>query len=344
MTSTQNLSEYLLYNYSKCSLDDSFLASWQGLAYPSHIIGCIGIPCQLLTFWLILKKTPENMKSIKNPLMIAHILCSLLDFHFSTLVTPYIILPSFSYLPVGILGWFRVPVLVQSLFFTETLIVLQQNVIPAMLVALVYVFECRSRSIQENRLKFESETSRSIYYLILYILPSFSLLIYFIVPTNQEAAKLQALQMSPCPNKEFFLEETFVVLSDPFWLKFIIMFAVPAIAVLIFGNIIFHVSCCIFYLYMAPGAMTSLRTRLIQRRFFIGMFAQTGFPMLVLAVPYSFLGVSMAFNKFSQVITNLAFISFGLHGLVESICIIAFHHSYRLYIQKLFVKSITIKK
>uniref|UniRef100_A0A1I7TSX5 Serpentine receptor class gamma n=1 Tax=Caenorhabditis tropicalis TaxID=1561998 RepID=A0A1I7TSX5_9PELO len=122
MTSTQNLSDYILYNYSKCSPDTSFLASWQGLAYPSHVIQFIGFPFQILTFWLILKKTPESMKSIKNPLMIAHILCTLLDFHFSTLVTPYMFLPSFTYIPIGILGLLRVPVLIQSFFMTETLI------------------------------------------------------------------------------------------------------------------------------------------------------------------------------------------------------------------------------
>uniref|UniRef100_A0A1I7TSX4 G protein-coupled receptor n=1 Tax=Caenorhabditis tropicalis TaxID=1561998 RepID=A0A1I7TSX4_9PELO len=212
-----------------------------------------------------------------------------------------------------------------------------------MLISLVYVFECRSRSIQENRLKFESNSTRIIYYVIIYTLPSLCLLVYFIVPTDQEAAKLDALRSFPCPTKEFFLEQTFVVLSDPFWLSFIMLFAIPAITILIFGNIFFHVSCCIFYLYMAPGAMTSIRTRLIQRRFFIGMFAQTGFPFIVLAIPYSVLGVSIAIGRVSQVITNISFINFGVHGLVESICIITFHHSYRLYIQKWFMKTAIIK-
>ncbi|EFO92776.1 hypothetical protein CRE_20015 [Caenorhabditis remanei] len=335
MVSAQNLSEYYSNIYSKCSVENSFLASWQGLAYPSHVFQAIGFPFQMLTFWLILKKTPDSMKSIKKPLLIAHILCTLLDIHFSTLVTPYMFLPSFTYLPLGVLGLFKVPVLVQSFLMVETLI--------AVLISLVYVFECRSRSIQENRIKFESKTARTIYYVILYLLPSLSLLLYFKVPHNQEIAKLEALQLFPCPTKEFFLDETFVVLSDPFWLSFTLAFAIPAIAILIFGNIIFHVSCCIFHLYMTPGAMTSIRTRLIQRRFFIGMFAQTGVPFVVLAIPYTLLGVSMAINRISQVITNLSFISFGLHGIVESACVLTFHHSYRLYIQNIFMKTKTIK-
>ncbi|EFO96004.1 hypothetical protein CRE_14441 [Caenorhabditis remanei] len=122
MVSAQSLSEYYSNNFSKCSVDNSFLASWQGLAYPSHVFQAIGFPFQMLTFWLILKKTPDNMKSIKKPLLIAHILCTLLDIHFSTLVTPYMFLPSFTYLPLGVLGLFKVPVLVQSFLMVETLI------------------------------------------------------------------------------------------------------------------------------------------------------------------------------------------------------------------------------
>ncbi|CAO4372808.1 unnamed protein product [Caenorhabditis nigoni] len=73
------------------------------------------------------------------------------------------------------------------------------------------------------------------------------------------------------------------------------------------------------------------------------MFAQTGVPFVVLAVPYTCLGVSMAIDKVSQIITNLSFISFGLHGIVESVCILTFHHSYRMYVKHLFVKPSTIK-
>ncbi|CAI2355217.1 unnamed protein product [Caenorhabditis sp. 36 PRJEB53466] len=67
-----SIREYYATNYTRCPADDSFLASWQGLATCCHLIGGVSLPIQLLTYYVILKKTPKNMKTIKVQLLLFH--------------------------------------------------------------------------------------------------------------------------------------------------------------------------------------------------------------------------------------------------------------------------------
>lgn len=67
-----SLAEYYVRNYSKCSVDDSFLSSWQGLAYTTHAIQIFGLPMQIITFYLIINKSPKVMNMIKGPLLFSH--------------------------------------------------------------------------------------------------------------------------------------------------------------------------------------------------------------------------------------------------------------------------------
>ncbi|EFP12798.1 hypothetical protein CRE_05041 [Caenorhabditis remanei] len=67
------LEKYYNTNYTKCNCTNDFLASWQGVAYPCHTLQAIALPFQLLTFWIIINKTPANMKSMKFPLLFNHI-------------------------------------------------------------------------------------------------------------------------------------------------------------------------------------------------------------------------------------------------------------------------------
>ncbi|EFO94949.1 hypothetical protein CRE_09030 [Caenorhabditis remanei] len=49
------LDEYYIKNYSQFNVSYSFLASWQGLAYPSRVIQLISLPLEFpIVVWLLL--------------------------------------------------------------------------------------------------------------------------------------------------------------------------------------------------------------------------------------------------------------------------------------------------
>ncbi|EGT31800.1 hypothetical protein CAEBREN_28786 [Caenorhabditis brenneri] len=73
----ESLEEYYSNSYSLCNLEYSFLASWQGLAYPSHVIKSIAIPIEVLTVYIIITKTPIHMKSLSIPLLVC-LICQIL--------------------------------------------------------------------------------------------------------------------------------------------------------------------------------------------------------------------------------------------------------------------------
>lgn len=108
-----SLQEYYATNYSSCNIEYSFLASWQGLAYPSHSIQLISFPFQIFTSYIILQKTPKTMQSMKWPLFVNHFACAAFDIAICTLSTPYIIFPILGIFGVGILGFFGIPFTIQ---------------------------------------------------------------------------------------------------------------------------------------------------------------------------------------------------------------------------------------
>lgn len=107
--STRALAEYYATNYTKCNLTYSFLASWQGVAYPNHAIQLLSLPIQVLAFYIILNKTPVYMKSVKWPLFINHLSCALFELTLCTLSTLYCFLPIFGMFGVGVLSWIGMP-------------------------------------------------------------------------------------------------------------------------------------------------------------------------------------------------------------------------------------------
>ncbi|EFP12809.1 hypothetical protein CRE_05100 [Caenorhabditis remanei] len=110
---TPELDFYYTTLYPRCNITYSFLSSREGLIYPCHVIQLIVLPLQVLTFYVILKKTPMTMKSMKWPLLINHFWCSCVDLLFCSLVTPYLYIRIFGFICMGLLSYIGVSNLVQ---------------------------------------------------------------------------------------------------------------------------------------------------------------------------------------------------------------------------------------
>ncbi|CAL2044349.1 unnamed protein product [Caenorhabditis brenneri] len=328
---TKTLAEYYANNYTQCEIDNSFLGSWRGLAYTSHLTQVIAVPIQLFTFYLIIYKTPNNMRCVKTPLLVTHSCCSLLDFSLGTLSTPYVFFPTCSMFGVGVLNLFPIPMII--------LIILGMLVIFAMAVSLIYLFESRSSSIKDNKYRLESQSSRSIYYLLNYLSHCLLFIFFYNFPESEEIGKLAILDVIPCPTREFFEESVCVLLSDPIVMKIVCFIVLPLLGLLDAGQISFYLGCLIYHLYIAPSGSTSSKTRKLQKHFFIGIVAQSGIPLGIFVVTYVTGGILYLTDNLTQGLVNMSVVIFGVHGIAESLVIILVHSSYRSTIRSFFTRA-----
>ncbi|CAS01155.1 Protein CBG26719 [Caenorhabditis briggsae] len=185
------LERYYLTNYSKCNLSYNYLATREGLSYPSHVIQAIAAPVQILSFFTILKKTPKVMKTMKWPLFINHSWSVWIDFGLCTLSTPYIFLPTTSFIGVGILSFFGLSYIPQM---------------AAGALSALCEFIClssRSNAITDNRFRMTKKCTRVLYHTLVLFL-NLTVLLFMFFTTTEESQKLEALKIDPCPTKEFF--------------------------------------------------------------------------------------------------------------------------------------------
>lgn len=116
------LSAIFYSNYSKCASNQNVVATWQRLANVSHIIQIFGLPVEILTAFLIIKKSPKVMKSIKKPLLTSHFWCSFCDFSIGVLATPFYFIPTLAGFHVGVFSYFGVPIVVQLVFMVQVML------------------------------------------------------------------------------------------------------------------------------------------------------------------------------------------------------------------------------
>ncbi|EFO95471.1 hypothetical protein CRE_09439 [Caenorhabditis remanei] len=317
----QTLEEYYLKNYSQCNLEYSFLASWQGLAYPSYVLQVIALPFQAISFYVIIKKTPNKMTSLKYPMLICHFWATLLNSLFCTFETPYVFHRMAAVFTVGLFSYFQVSTQLQLLIGTTC--------------SYTFLFESRSSSLQTNRFKITRKVFRVIYHSMFFLVNSTISWIFFITPTNQEAAKMQALEADPCPNSEFFKFDVLILTTNQNLLNFIIWIHGPFILLHAVGHLQFHVSCLVYYLYYAPSTLISKNTQRLQRQFFVRIVFQTGVHFVFIAIPFLFMAFIHAIDCQCQEIMNLSTIIVGLHGLMSSISILLVHNVYRKAVVKM---------
>ncbi|CAA16418.1 Serpentine Receptor, class H [Caenorhabditis elegans] len=324
---TSAIEKYYTTNYSQCNLDYNFLASWKGVAYPSHVIQFISLPFQILAFYVIIFKTPVSMKNVRVALLVNHVLCALLDIALCTFSTVYIFLPMYGMFFVGILSLFSVPNTVQFL-----IVYLMGTFTSA---SYVYLFESRSSTLVQNKFRIIRGRTRMIYY-SLFLFP-FIFLIYFMnfESPDKEASKLSALIEYPCPTREFFTSEvSFLLTNKTLKESFIWLVPIGAFHLLIFP--LFQVATLIYYICIAPSKTTSKDTQNKQKVFLFCILFQTSVPIILGVCPLSLCCIAYASGHYSQGMMNIVVCCIGLHGLTESIAILTVHRPYRKAIGHMF--------
>ncbi|CAL2044098.1 unnamed protein product [Caenorhabditis brenneri] len=324
----KTVAEYYVTNYTRCKIDDSFLGSWQGLAYTSHFTQVFAVPVQVLTFSLIIHKTPSIMRCMKWPLLFSH-------FCFGTLSTPYLFYPQGALFGCGLLNTFNIPILI--LMFPGCF------VICSMAISLVYLFESRSSAIHNNRWKIKKRSTRVIYYVTNYLLYTPVIYLLLNTPTDQEAAKLDSLKVTPCPTREFFTQPIYILFSDSFWGEFVVFVVFSTYIGINAVQIGFFILCSLFYLFIAPSYTISTHTRSYQIHFFIGIIIQTSVPLIVIVLTYAVAITAIMMDGMTQGIVNMCIVTVGIHGFAESLTIVLIHRPYRNFVWSLLTRKKDLK-
>ncbi|EFO95252.1 hypothetical protein CRE_09027 [Caenorhabditis remanei] len=322
------LEEYYLVNYSQCNVPYSFLASWQGLAYPSHVIQSVSFALEVLTIFLIMSKTPVQMKTFRYQLLFGYFWCTLINLLACSLATPYVYLKFRGGFGVGLLSWLGVPFKYQAVtgFFA----------LSCATSSYIFLFEGCSSSLQENKFRITRKCFRIVYHSLIFLINSSTFFIFFKSPPDHDSTKLNVLELDPCPTSEFFNSDVFIMSTDQNLIGFYVWFLGPFILLNATGHVLFHAACTIYYLFIAPSKLVSTQTQRLQRLFFIGAVFQTGIPLIFVAMPALIVAVIYSINCACQDIMNLAVLIVELHCIAVSLTILTVYDSYRKAMVQMF--------
>ncbi|CAB07489.2 Serpentine Receptor, class H [Caenorhabditis elegans] len=324
------LEQYYATNYTKCNLPYNILATWQAVAYPIHIIQFFSLPFQVLAFYIIMTKTPPRMKPLQLPLFLNHLFGGLLDVCFCSFSTLFFFEPMMAFATVGVFNWLGLSFVYQG--------VLGAAMASGVAGSYVFLFESRSSSLLENRFRIHRKSSSFLYYTYFFAPYIAVLVAIYNVAEESDAAKLRALEVYPCPTPEFFMFSVCVFVGNPSNMFLIFAFLLLQAT----GNIIFHVACLVYYLYVAPPSTLSQATKRDQRTFLISVSIQTSIPLFVIIAPAMAVLLASWTGTYRQEWMNLSNVCIATHGLAESISIMLVHKPYRAAIRRILGTGNTI--
>uniref|UniRef100_A0A1I7TVZ6 Serpentine Receptor, class H n=1 Tax=Caenorhabditis tropicalis TaxID=1561998 RepID=A0A1I7TVZ6_9PELO len=292
-----------------------------------HIITAIGTPLHIFGTYCILFKTPKSMGSVKWILLNLHIWSMILDYGFTVLVNPLLILPAIAGYCLGLLRyWFDVPTIYQiclilSLLFTVC-------------VSIVFIFENRYYQLfaknslwRYNRIPFIS-----INYIctFTYLVPA-----CLTIPDQKHALKytfnhIPNLVPEVRAGPIFVLATEYQFILIPYGLM---TFTVFTESVVFIGLIYWNMES------MARKSIQSGKTVKLQKKFLNAIYAQATVFLINLLAPQMYILFSIFSNFYNQGANNLVIIVSSLHGINSTLIMIWAHKPYREVCYNLFGKS-----
>ncbi|CAB76413.2 Serpentine Receptor, class H [Caenorhabditis elegans] len=305
----------------------SFFHSPKFLQISLHIISAVGIPIYIFGGYCILCKTPNQMNLVKLVIFNLHFWSTLMDLFMGLFVAPFILLPSMSGFPMGLLGYLDVNIPFQ-IYVMLTVIVLTG-------VAILHIFENRYNTII---FEFSSRKVRRALFFIFNYLLAFTFVIPTIlrIPNQSEAIKIVKEQF-PCEVDE---NRFFVLALD----VRVTHYSVIITSSLIEGQIIYFVIRLLMNL-SGKDDRKSERTRNLQKRLFRAICIQVTIPVLLMFIPFLFVIIQVSLEYHNQAQTNISLCLLSLHGLISTIVMLIVHKPYRdatlniLAASKLFQKN-----
>lgn len=171
---------------------------------------------------------------------------------------------------------------------------------PAMIAAILHLFEFRHQAVVSNNSKFVMRRpwTRRIFYFSSYTLfTNFGILEVLTLPSDQDAAKLQVLQKYPCLPSYFLDDRAFLIQIDGRTMfnphMYITCFIVACF-------IIFYMSNSFWHLLPKNNPTMSTSTRKLITSFYISMCIQFLIPLNVGYIPNIYWNFSVTIDYYSQ--------------------------------------------
>ncbi|PIC24666.1 hypothetical protein B9Z55_017905 [Caenorhabditis nigoni] len=274
------------------------------------------IPIHILGVYCILCKTPDPMKSVKWSMFNLLIWSLILDLGISVLTSPFLLFPTFSGYPLGVLKYIGVPTEIQ----TYSIVMVYAMVGTAILTLFenrYFLMFARYHAWKNYRIKF---------LIINYFLAScFFIPAYFAIPEQTEALRKVFEVLPQLP--DVILNAPLFVLANDLGL---VLLSVLLMTILLVSEI--GVLALLLYLNMKKRTRrmaTSQYTLNLQKKFLRSIYLQVSTPFLILITPLSYTFFSVVFGFYNQAANNMCTIFFALHGLVSTLTCILTHKTYR---------------
>ncbi|CAP22415.1 Protein CBG01110 [Caenorhabditis briggsae] len=281
----------------------------------SYLKDTIVLPLHLFGAYCILKKTPNNMHSVKFTLLNFHFWNVLFDLIFA-FSAPIPIFPMPAAVMNGIFTRIGIPSTIQLLILVTS--------IDYVSVSTLMIFENRFYLLNSKKKWWKRIRP-------LWMIVNFSLAPLHQIPNilefpDQKFARELVINSLPCV-PEFLYTADIVLpsLNSPTIVINSILFVS-----IIFGQLAIFANIIIAQLYTNFGANTlSKTTRHLQKRLLKTLVLQTGIPVVSLVFPGIYAVFSIYTSHFDMGLNNLVAIVASLHGLVSTLSIILIHQPYR---------------
>ncbi|EGT31033.1 hypothetical protein CAEBREN_03919 [Caenorhabditis brenneri] len=296
----------------------SYLSTPEFLSITLHISSIFEFPVHLLGFYCILFKTPESMKSVRLTMLNLHFWSVFLDFNFSFLIRPFMLLPVSAVITLGVL---EVPPVVQWHMAVTNFATVEMSIF----------------SIFENRYYLLSAYNswwRFIRYpvLVLNYLLAFTCFLPSLLHVPEQKLALESIGKK-YPNIPItkYSDKIFVLTLDHSTLR------LSLASVILSG--VFETLTISFLLYRnmkknVRNVNLSTTSYEIQRRFLRAVVIQIATPFLILIAPALYFTTSIKFSYYNQSINNLCITLISLHGFVSTIVMVLIHTPYRNFVMR----------
>ncbi|CAI5450623.1 unnamed protein product [Caenorhabditis angaria] len=312
---SQNQTIFSSLSYKEMSW--AYFGSPDFLKASLHFITIFEIPIHFLGFYFVIFRTPVKMQHVKSSMIQCCIWGVALDVALSFGMVPYLLFPTLSGQPLGILSDLGVTSRSQTILIFELLIGVGCSII----------------GILENRFACIKKSSNSyknhflIYFINGLIGNVFVYLIFTNCPEQKEARRIVLYELLP-PNlpSHLYTAPIFVVSLNRFPIVLFMLGEFLGLTI----QCLFFVAGTIYRLYFQKAIrIVSQNTKKMQNKFFVLICIQFLVPMIVLTFPMVYIGFSCTTMYYNQALNNLVFILFSLYGVMATISIILVHSAYR---------------
>ncbi|EGT44195.1 hypothetical protein CAEBREN_09958 [Caenorhabditis brenneri] len=283
-----------------------------------HINSFLSTPVYIFGIYVVLTKTPEQMKNVRWYLINSHIWIILFDYTLSIMVMPILLLPAFGGYTLGILQLIGVSAFAQVLLYLI--------MFGCMASSLVLVFENRFSIICATQIHFYWTKIRwiSIFchfaYVFLGTIPLFSIF------PDQKIAVPRMFSSLPCL-PHYVYDAPVCVLAETYVYYLVIINVFMTICTL---EVIFMVSFMSYTIVQQlKGHRLSRKTYEMQKNFISALLLQVSIPLMTIVLPMVPWLYFVLKSLHMQWVVNIGVVFMASHGCLATIVMMIAHRPYR---------------